>query len=354
MRRLTALVFLSMVGTVHSQTIRPNSLAGLVLAETSALDAAPDFAGWKMLHPSERVINPAYDNEYETQGLWCAASVSDFAFDGGVKVTRRAFFYPPPEKTADQLPAPNAGLLRHCRLLALWYEVSDPLNSGELVKSVSSEFNGSLGPSEAFLPQVGKRDHDWGSGYWNPYIVWNRANQRIILAVDPGGNVPDPRAHTRFLVIARSASVPHGMSFDWMGDPPKGQPELKDAPEVTRVARVERPCSFDDGSNNWQDGLILFGQQLLRGFPASRWAPYVHLTLARTYANKLFLTYPGVELDGANKPNNPDMLRRDAITHFKAFLAGNRESPEATSAWREAWRLLAGLPPSPIHFACTD
>jgi hypothetical protein len=120
-----------------------------------------------------------------------------------------------------------------------------------------------------------------------------------------------------------------------MGDAPKGQPDLKDAPEIGRVARVETPCAFDDGRNNWQDGLINFGDKLLSDFPTSRWAPYVHLTLARTYASKLLLTYPGVELDGANKPDNPDTLRREAIAHFRAFLAGNRESPEASSAWRE-------------------
>jgi hypothetical protein len=101
--------------------------------------------------------------------------------------------------------------------------------------------------------------------------------------------------------------------------------------------------------------MIRFGEKLLRDFPASRWKSYIHLTLARAYAARLILTYPAVELDGTNRPTtDPDMLRRDAIAHFRAFLEENRESPEANSAWREAWRLLAGLPPSPIHFACTD
>jgi hypothetical protein len=101
--------------------------------------------------------------------------------------------------------------------------------------------------------------------------------------------------------------------------------------------------------------MIRFGEKLLRDFPASRWKSYIHLTLARAYAARLILTYPAVELDGTNRPTtDPDMLRRDAIDHFRAFLEENRESPEANSAWREAWRLLAGLPPSPIHFACTD
>jgi hypothetical protein len=191
-------------------------------------------------------------------------------------------------------------------------------------------------------------------------MVWDPAKLRIVLAVDPGGPIPDPRAHTRLLVIARSSRAPRGSSFDWLGEAPKGQPSpqdaagVGDAAEIAGIAHVEKPCSFDDGQNNWQSGLSRFGEKLLRDFPASRWKSYVHLTLARTYANWLTLTYPGVDLDGANRPTNPDVLRRDAIAHFRAFLEENPGSPEAESAWREAWRLLAGLPPSPIHFACTD
>jgi hypothetical protein len=134
----------------------------------------------------------------------------------------------------------------------------------------------------------------------------------------------------RLLVIARASAAPRGLSFDWMGEAPKGQPALK-------------PCAFDDGSNNWQDGLIRAAEKLR-----------AHLTIARAYDAKLLLTYPGIELNGANKPTDPDALRRSAIAHFRAFLNENPRAPEADFAWREAWRLLAGLPPAPIHFACTD
>jgi hypothetical protein len=76
--------------------------------------------------------------------------------------------------------------------------------------------------------------------------------------------------------------------------------------------------------------------------------------MARAYAAKLILSYPDIDLNGANRPTDPEVLRRNAITHFRAFLEENREAPESAVTWREAWRLLAGLPPSPIHFACTD
>jgi hypothetical protein len=101
--------------------------------------------------------------------------------------------------------------------------------------------------------------------------------------------------------------------------------------------------------------MIPFGEKLLRDSPAGRLKSYIHLILGRAYASRLMLTYPAVDLNGASSPTtHPDTLRRDAIAHFRAFLEENPESPEADSAWREGWRLLAGLPPAPVHFACTD
>jgi hypothetical protein len=354
MRPPVILLLLAAASNLPAQAIPPNSLGEIVLSEKSALEAAPDFAAWRNSHPNERVKNAAYDNEYESQGLWCAASVADYTFPGGLKATRQAFFYAPAGKPGSLLPDhQDAELLRQCRLRALWYEVSNPADSAGLARSVSAELGVSFGAA-AEPSRFQKRDFDWGSGNWNPYMVWDRANLRVVLAVDPGGPIPDPRARTRLLVIARSSLAPRGISFDWMGEAPKGQPSLQGAPEIASVARVEKPCAFDDGNNNWQDGLIRFGEKLLRDFPASRWRSYVHLTMARTYANWLTLAYPGIDLDGATRPNNPDVLRREGIAHFRAFLDENPGSPEADSAWREAWRLLAGLPPSPIHFACTD
>src|ERR1035438_2371672 len=135
---VVALLILTAAGCLLAQTKQPSSLAGLVLSEISALDAVPDLAAWRNLHSDEHIKNAAYDNEYESQGLWCAASVAEFDFPGGVKGTRQAFFYVPPGKPADPLPGhQDAGLLRQCRLLALWYEVDNPVGPDELAKSVS-------------------------------------------------------------------------------------------------------------------------------------------------------------------------------------------------------------------------
>ena len=119
-------LILTATDNLFAQTEGPSSLPGLVLSEISAFDTAPNLAVWRNLHPNEPLKNADYDNEYETQGLWCAASVAEFAFPG-VKVTRQAFFYVPSGKPGDPLPGhQDASLLRQCRMLALWYEVENP------------------------------------------------------------------------------------------------------------------------------------------------------------------------------------------------------------------------------------
>jgi len=50
----------------------------------------------------------------------------------------------------------------------------------------------------------------------------------------------------------------------------------------------------------------------------------------------------------ARAPN----ARRKAIAYYRQGLALNRESVQARAAWLEAWRLLAGMPPSRTHFYC--
>ena len=119
MRRLPSLLILTAACNLPAQTTRPLSFAGLVLSEFAALSAAPDLATWHKSHPNEHTKNAAYDNEYESQGLWCAASVADFVLPGDIKATRQAFFYIPSKKPADPLPGhQDPRLVQQCRLLA--------------------------------------------------------------------------------------------------------------------------------------------------------------------------------------------------------------------------------------------
>jgi len=44
--------------------------------------------------------------------------------------------------------------------------------------------------------------------------------------------------------------------------------------------------------------------------------------------------------------------RRKAIDHYRAGLSIDHGSPKARASWLEAWRLIAGLPPTTTHFFC--
>ena len=74
---------LALAGLLPGQTNSADSLSKLVLSELPGLDTGPNLASWRRTHAAERLKAPAYDNEYETQGLWCSASVSEIVLPAG-------------------------------------------------------------------------------------------------------------------------------------------------------------------------------------------------------------------------------------------------------------------------------
>lgn len=132
--------------------------------------------------------------------------------------------------------------------------------------------------------------------------------------------------------------------------------KLAPASDLLKILRLEDPCSFESTAD-WRGGLIAYGEKFLHDSPAANpWLPWVHFLLARTTAMRLLLAYP--EADGASNPNHgtidAEALRNAAIAHYRAFLNARPSGAGAQLATREAWRLLAGLPPAPIHFGCTN
>ena len=57
-------------------------------------------------------------------------------------------------------------------------------------------------------------------------------------------------------------------------------------------------------------------------------------------------------VDTADFTARAPSARRKAIAYYRQGLALNPSSPKARAAWLEAWRLLAGMPPSRTHFFC--
>ncbi len=111
------------------------------------------------------------------------------------------------------------------------------------------------------------------------------------------------------------------------------------------------------GRKTWADLLLDQSAAMLQNFPRSQHAPYYHFVLARAHAIKLMYSYPyalNAELDAsypvpaAQAPAH----RAEAIRQFRLFLRQKPNAPESPFAWQEAWRLLAGLPPTLINFGC--
>jgi len=126
--------------------------------------------------------------------------------------------------------------------------------------------------------------------------------------------------------------------------------------QLAGLVSLNDPC-FLKGKAPWPDLLIDKGTKMLTVFPETRWTPYVHFALARAHGTKLSFALPAGagDLGGAIalSPAAMQQERDAAIAQFRYFVERMPGTPEAVFAWQEAWRLLADLPPSQIHFGCT-
>jgi hypothetical protein len=128
------------------------------------------------------------------------------------------------------------------------------------------------------------------------------------------------------------------------------------AGELAGLVSLYYPC-FLKGAKPWPDLLIEKGTKMLTASAETAWTPYIHFALARAYASKLSLAYPGGDAEGGRVFTlSPAMMQQErslAISHLRYFLKRKPGAPESVFAWQEAWRLLAGLLPSQVHFGCT-
>lgn len=100
--------------------------------------------------------------------------------------------------------------------------------------------------------------------------------------------------------------------------------------------------------------VITQGQALLTGAKDPGLQAELHFLIGDGYADLVALAagegdeYADTTAYRAEAPQ----ARRDAVAHYRAGLALERRSAKARASWLEAWRLMAGLPPTTTHFFC--
>ena len=128
--------------------------------------------------------------------------------------------------------------------------------------------------------------------------------------------------------------------------------------ELAALVTASGECPGFD-KRPWPDLATEHVESFLARFPSDQWTPYVDFALARAHSAKLLWSYPGGSTDDYSTEGSPlspagkEHERAAAIEYFKAFLDARPDGREAAFAWLDAWRLLAGLPPSRIGWGCT-
>jgi hypothetical protein len=124
---------------------------------------------------------------------------------------------------------------------------------------------------------------------------------------------------------------------------------------LATLASLQSPCSLK-GSGSWPERVVAQGRKILRQFAPGPWSPWVRFAEARAHDVKLSFSLPPGEADvgtiHALTAAQAQRERSAAIAGFTQFISEQPDSHEAVFAWQEAWRLMAGLPPSPTHFGC--
>jgi hypothetical protein len=103
--------------------------------------------------------------------------------------------------------------------------------------------------------------------------------------------------------------------------------------------------------------VILEGERLLsKGLDAPT-AAQVHLMVGDAYSDFVALVRQGLNAQGARDPDKyraeAEIDRAKALEHYRAGLAVDNASQNAQDAWRQAWRLLAGVQPEE-RYVCFD
>lgn len=116
------------------------------------------------------------------------------------------------------------------------------------------------------------------------------------------------------------------------------------------------PCDLS-GPDDPSRTVILEGEQLLSKDLDASTAAQVHFMVGDAYSDFVALASQGLTAQGARDPDKyraeAERDRAKALDHYRAGLSLENASQNAKDAWRQAWRLLAGIQPEE-RYVCFD
>ena len=100
--------------------------------------------------------------------------------------------------------------------------------------------------------------------------------------------------------------------------------------------------------------VIAQGQEYVRRRPDSAIKPDLHFLMAQAYGDIVALAAGAFYGEPESAKYQPEAApaRIRAIEQYRIAFDSANNTPRAREAWPDAWRLVAGLPPSKLHFFC--
>ena len=330
--------------------------ADSVSAAVSLLRSGMTLGAWIAAHPGDSIklfdLPNLQPNFYSQRpflfGDWCARAIRHGP------ITALAYFYPPMFAPGADLPPSQPDAHQRVRragcALGLVLLVSPESDSSrgkaaaaDLLRSLQQRLGnaavGAGGLSPAWTGTLA-----WQAGDLGFAVAFSRDSGAELQAEDEGG----PETLVRYgddqrgLVAVVYRLRPGGGIGDWeFGtlDEDDRQPEHPNAasPDSLFSARVEHP----GGRCVRADSVIAQVGRYLATRPAPVMQARAHLVLARVYADRLL----------GPTPRN---AAERAAEHYREALRLGRGTPLESVAWREGWRVSAGLLSVRLRFYCSS
>lgn len=127
--------------------------------------------------------------------------------------------------------------------------------------------------------------------------------------------------------------------------------------QMAIIGSLAHPSCEAGNSDDPSRNVIVEGEKLLSKGLDAPIAAQVHLMVGDAYSDFVTLAKQGLNAQGASDPNKyrgeAEADRAKALEHYRAGLAIDSASENAQDAWRQAWRILAGIQPEQ-RYVCPD